>query len=115
MEGFVYILRTNKGTKYIGSTTNLKRRLSEHVAGKVNSTQRKLPIVLIAYRCFTTIKDAALWEKKYKRSHDQLERAIRKGIFVLTPNGELRPNASPAGQSPPPDRVSGRRLGGARP
>lgn len=36
---FVYILRTNKNTLYIGQTSNLEKRLKQHEAG--NSTAAK--------------------------------------------------------------------------
>jgi putative endonuclease len=84
MEGYVYILKTSDGNRYIGSTINLKRRFGEHSSGKVLSTRNKLPVTLVAYRTFTEIKEAALWEKKYKRSHAQLERDLKKGILILT-------------------------------
>ena len=106
MEGYVYILNTANGNKYIGSTINIERRYNEHAAGKVFSTKNKLPVTLIAFRKFSDIREAAMWEKKYKRSHGQLERDLKKGILVLTPQSKLRPDALPAGQSP---------LGGARP
>ncbi len=34
MTYFVYILRTNKGTLYVGQTNNLERRVEEHTKGK---------------------------------------------------------------------------------
>lgn len=34
MTYFVYILRTNKGTLYVGQTNNLERRIEEHTNEK---------------------------------------------------------------------------------
>ena len=81
----VYILLTSVGTKYIGSTTNLARRLNEHNKGSVYSTKSKRPLKLFAFRKCSYIKEAALWERKYKRSHGQLERDLKKGIVAQFP------------------------------
>lgn len=78
---FVYILKSAAGAKYIGSTKNLDRRLREHMGGKVRSTKYLLPVRLYATRECATVKEATLWEKKYKRSHGQLERDLRKGVL----------------------------------
>ncbi|MBI2005100.1 GIY-YIG nuclease family protein [Patescibacteria group bacterium] len=94
MKGYVYILKVRNGNRYIGSTINLEKRVLEHMRGKVFSTKNKLPVTLMAYRFFEDVKEASLWEKKYKKSHGQLERDIKKGILLLTPDG------LPAGQSP---------------
>ena len=61
---------------------NLERRMQEHENGLVFSTREKRPLRLFAFREFSDIKEAALWEKKYKGSHGQLERDIRKGIVM---------------------------------
>jgi len=82
MCGYVYILKTATGQQYIGSTKNVANRLREHERGKVISTKHKRPVALFAIRTFNDIKEAAVWEKKYKRSHGQLERDIRKGLFA---------------------------------
>jgi hypothetical protein len=37
---WLYILRGSTGRHYIGSTTNLERRLSEHRSGGTHTTQR---------------------------------------------------------------------------
>lgn len=79
---FVYILLTADGTRYTGSTIALERRLREHQSGGVSSTRNKRPLKLLAFRKFSDIEEAALWEKKYKRSHGQLERDIKRGIVT---------------------------------
>jgi len=85
MKPCIYILQSLKdGNQYIGSTFNIDRRLSEHNRGKVKSTKRRRPLKLIGIRKFDNIADASLWEKKYKKSHGQLERDIRnKNITTL--------------------------------
>ena len=47
---YVYILRsTIDKNLYVGSTNNIRRRLTEHNSGKVGSTRRRIPLSLEAY------------------------------------------------------------------
>ena len=47
---YVYILRcAGDGKIYVGSTNDLKRRLSEHKEGRVAWTRERLPVILEAY------------------------------------------------------------------
>ena len=46
---YVYILQLNNGEIYVGSTNDLKRRLSSHQAGQVLSTKQNLPVKLKSY------------------------------------------------------------------
>lgn len=86
---YVYLLKSFKDNKnYIGSTINLNRRLKQHYNGKVISTKHRRPLKLIGYEYFLTIKEASLFEKRYKRSHDWLSRKIKSGKFLLIDNGE---------------------------
>jgi len=81
---YVYILKSKKdGRLYIGSTKNLKGRVKEHIIGSVPSTRYRRPLLLIGWREFNNIKDAVLWEKKYKNSHGQLERDIKNNKITL--------------------------------
>jgi len=44
---YVYTLRSGKDDKlYIGSTSNLKKRLKEHKEGRVQSTSYRRPLEL---------------------------------------------------------------------
>jgi len=88
--GYVYILITAIGTRYIGSTKNLAKRIAEHNAGRVLSTRLKRPVRLLGYRVFSDVREAAMWEKKYKRSHGQLDRDMKKGILVVTAESPFR-------------------------
>ena len=50
---YVYVLLSEKdGRFYTRSTNDLKRRLVEHNAGKVVSTQRRKPFKLIYYEVY---------------------------------------------------------------
>ena len=67
MSGYFYLLLSLKDKKtYSGSTDNLSRRLSEHRNGKVKSTKNRLPIKIIYFEKFNTIKEARSAEKYYK-------------------------------------------------
>ena len=67
MKWYLYILKSEKDKKrYIGSTNNLKRRISEHNSGKVPSTKGRRPFVLIYKEEFTAEIDARLREKFFK-------------------------------------------------
>jgi predicted GIY-YIG superfamily endonuclease len=47
---YVYILRSMKDRNfYVGSTDNIRRRLTEHNSGKVDSTKGRTPLSLEAY------------------------------------------------------------------
>jgi predicted GIY-YIG superfamily endonuclease len=46
---YVYFLQLNNRDVYVGSTNDLKRRLSSHQAGEVLSTKRNLPVKLKSY------------------------------------------------------------------
>jgi putative endonuclease len=82
---YTYILKSLKDNKkYIGSTVNLSKRLRQHNDGRVFSTKYRRPLILYAYRKFKTIKEAAKFEKKYKKSYDLLNRDIKSGKFLTS-------------------------------
>lgn len=50
---FVYILKSKRDeSKYIGCTTDIKRRMGEHNRGEVRYTKSKHPYKLIWFACF---------------------------------------------------------------
>lgn len=64
---YVYCLENNdKNYIYIGSTNELKRRLTEHTEGKVQSTKAYLPLTLTVYIAVQTGKQARKLEKYFK-------------------------------------------------
>ena len=63
----VYVLRSETdGGLYIGLTTNLDRRLTQHNAGHESSTRRRRPFVLLLSERFQTRAEARAREKYYK-------------------------------------------------
>jgi len=67
MKFIVYVLRSEKDSKrYIGVTSDLNRRLSEHNRGKVASTRNRKPLKLIYTEEFISKKEAMSREKFFK-------------------------------------------------
>jgi putative endonuclease len=64
---YVYILQSKKNNElYVGCTSDLKKRLTEHNSGKVFSTKSYIPYILIHYEYFLNKKDAFTREKWLK-------------------------------------------------
>ena len=62
---YVYVLYDGKEF-YIGLTADIKRRLSEHKAGKVRSTKKRIGLKLIFYEAFLNKSDAERRERYFK-------------------------------------------------
>jgi len=67
MNSSVYILELHNGQYYIGSTPDLKRRLSDHQLGRVISTKGKLPLRLVFHHEFDSLIKARQTEYKLKK------------------------------------------------
>jgi len=64
---YVYVLRSLKdGKKYIGYSSDLKKRLAEHNNGKVKITKNRLPFELEYYEAYKTEIQARRQELFYK-------------------------------------------------
>lgn len=68
---YVYVLFSKKSKRlYTGYTDDLKRRLSEHNAGKGGVySKNNAPYVLIFYEAFLSKKDASKQEMFYKSGY----------------------------------------------
>lgn len=65
---FVYVLRSLKDLKfYIGSTSDLARRLQDHNAGRNNSTKHRRPFELVYHETYDNEEDAVRREFQIKR------------------------------------------------
>ena len=84
---FVYILKNEKGNFYIGSTINLKRRLSEHLKGKTFTTKRMRAFDLVFSQEYKDLKEARQIEYKLKKlkRHDYIANIIRDGFIKMKP------------------------------
>lgn len=62
---FVYILKCSDDSYYVGSTTNLTKRIEEHNNGVgANYTKKKLPVKLVYYEECQSIESAFLRERQ---------------------------------------------------
>ncbi|HEY4715083.1 hypothetical protein A3A09_02040 [Candidatus Nomurabacteria bacterium RIFCSPLOWO2_01_FULL_42_20] len=81
---YMYILKSKKDEKlYIGSTNDLRRRLSEHNAGEVSSTKPRRPFDIRYYEAFYSESDARKREaslKKDGKALGQLKRRISESL-----------------------------------
>ena len=81
---YCYILKSKQdGNLYVGSTNDLKRRLSKHNAGNVYSTKSRRPFELRYYEAFynevdTRRREASL--KKDGKALAQLKRRISESL-----------------------------------
>ena len=70
MAYFVYIIKSAKdGKNYIGSTSNLEKRLLWHNQGKNKSTKHRIPFSIIFRKEFSDKSSALayeMWLKKQK-------------------------------------------------
>lgn len=86
MQGFVYILKSQKnGRYYIGSTVDTERRFREHQSGCVRATRNSRPFERVFLEAFETIQDARRIEYRLKRlkSRKIIERIIKDGKIVM--------------------------------
>ena len=107
---YVYILRSinNPDQEYIGATADLKRRLSDHNAGKSTHTAKFKPWQLTWYCAFPD-KYKALAFEKYLKSHSGRAFAqqtplttetvathlfTERGIQAVTEGDEFRPSCN---------------------
>jgi putative endonuclease len=68
MSYFVYVLQSQKDKKnYIGSTSDIKKRIAFHNAGLQRSTRTRIPFELIFCEEFPT-KQEALRRERYLKS-----------------------------------------------
>ena len=65
---YVYVLQSvGDDQLYIGSTSDLKRRLTGHNAGDVRSTQHRRPFTLLYYEAYLAEHDARVRERQLKK------------------------------------------------
>lgn len=79
---YVYVLKSLrlKDKIYIGYTSDLKKRLEEHMAGKNYTTARILPVELVYYEAYKSKMDAQNREhqlKQYGNALGHLKKRIK--------------------------------------
>lgn len=83
---YTYVLKSAKDGKfYIGSTSDLKKRLELHNRGKVFATKGRLPLKLIFYEAFVEKDDSLRREKYFKTDPGKksLKLILRKYLSAI--------------------------------
>jgi putative endonuclease len=85
MIGYVYFLKSLKnGRFYIGSTTNLERRILEHNSGRSTYTSFSKPFEIVFSQKFNSITTAKKIEYKIKQFKS------KKVIINIIESGEIK-------------------------
>jgi putative endonuclease len=77
---YIYILKDIKNKLYIGYSSNLKRRIQEHNAGKVYTTKRMNEPKLIYYEAYAFEILAKTRERKLKQFGSSYKGLIKRII-----------------------------------
>ena len=82
----MYIVRCCDASYYVGSTTDLERRLREHQAGEGGRwTSHRLPVELVYSAEFGSLDGAAGAEQQVKRWRRAKKEALILGQYELLP------------------------------
>jgi putative endonuclease len=75
------------GKYYIGSTTDIKRRLKQHQQNQTPTTRRFGGVKLVFSQEYSTIKEARIIERKLKnlKRKDYLKKIIEEGFIKIKP------------------------------
>lgn len=82
---FVYILKCNDGSYYVGHTDNLEQRIIEHNESRASIyTSLRLPVTLLWSELFQTRSEAFEAERKLKKwNREKKEIVIKYGWKAL--------------------------------
>jgi putative endonuclease len=80
---YVYILKCNDDSLYVGVTSDIERRVMEHNSGKYPEayTHSRRPITLAFYQDFTEPNQAIEYEKKIKKWSREKKQALIDGNY----------------------------------
>ncbi|MDI5898175.1 GIY-YIG nuclease family protein [Flavobacterium yafengii] len=90
---YVYILKCNDNSLYVGITSNLERRVTEHNAGKYPKayTHSRRPVTLAFYQDFAEPNQVIEFEKKIKKwSREKKQCLINENFDKLQDLSECR-------------------------
>jgi putative endonuclease len=84
MPAYVYIVRCDDGSYYVGSTrASLEQRIAEHNAGTFNGyTSRRRPVTLVYHVECERIEDAIASERQLKGWSRAKKEALIRGDFA---------------------------------
>ena len=85
MKGYVYILRDEEGKFYVGSTTDLKRRLYQHGKNHTHTTHRMKEPKIVLTQEYPSLEIARKIERKIKnlKRKDYIEKMVKEGYIRL--------------------------------
>ena len=87
MAAWIYILRLKSGQLYIGSTTDLDRRVKAHYSGKAcRTTKLDSPFKIVYSESLPTFSDARKREAQIKRWTRAKKEALVAGDMVKLRN-----------------------------
>ena len=82
---YLYIIKSERNNKYyIGVSSNIGKRLSQHNAGKEKSTKSYVPWVLVYFEKYDSRGEAMIRERfiKKQKSHKWIDRLIEAGSLA---------------------------------
>ena len=84
---FVYILESESGRYYIGSTLDIHERIRHHAGGYTPSTKRLGKMRLTLYQEYKTLAEARSVEGKLKKlkRKDYIRKIVEEGYIKVKP------------------------------
>lgn len=91
MKAYLYILKSDSDRYYVGSTSDIARRLKQHNYGHTHTTKRMHHIKLVFKQAYNSLKVARTIEKRIKswKRKDFIEKIIKDGYIKLTGCGSV--------------------------
>jgi len=85
VKGYVYILKDQKNKYYIGSTSDVARRMRQHYSKHTQTTRNMIQPLLVLTQEYKTIEIARKIEKKIKnlKRKDYIKKMIVDGSIKI--------------------------------
>jgi len=85
MKSYVYILRDQRGKFYVGSTSDIERRIKQHFSGHTQTTRNMKELKLIFSQEYESLEIARRIERKIKKlkRKDYIEKMIKDGYIKM--------------------------------
>ena len=86
MKGYVYILKDKKGKFYVGSTTDIKRRMRQHETKHTYTTSRMVDPELVLLQEYENLEMARKIERRIKKlkRKDYIEKMVASGYIKVS-------------------------------
>ncbi len=85
MSGIAYILKSDNGKYYVGSTVDINRSMGQHRSGHTPTTKRLGNMRLVFSQEFNSLKDARIIERRIKswKRKDFIDRIVSDGFIKI--------------------------------